>query len=751
MSENGKLFWKDTLIHFVDAKLDEQMPGDHALDEIMGLLKAEGFLTSTSKCTKEAYFTFVSHTNISCILINRDIKDGSIDAFIHAVRKRNESIPIFLMTDKHKLKDVSPRLLKTISGFIWKIEDTPRFIVGRIIEAAKAYTNSLMPPFFKELVKYTNECNYAWHTPGHVGGIAFLKSPAGRIFYDFFGENLFRSDLSVSVPELGSLLSHTGVEGESEKFAATVFGSDRTYFVTNGTSTSNKIVSQSCVKSGDTVLLDRNCHQSLQHAMTLTGATPIYLIPSRNALGIIGGITYKQFHQKWVLKLQKNSPLVKEIPKKLPLAVVTNSTYDGLIYNVEEIEKLVGPHIENLHLDEAWFAYAAFHPLYKKRYAMHPKRARCNVFSTQSTHKLLAALSQSAMIHVKEGKEQIDLSLFNEAYMMYSSTSPQYAMIASLDVASKMMEGISGTVLLQDTLEEAIVFRKKMVQTKKEFSWWFSVWQPTSYRGKSFAHLDTVFLSKTPDCWTLKKKDQWHGFKDIDDRMIMLDPTKVTLVTPGISKKGKMEKMGIPAPIVTRFLRDRGIVNEKTGFYTFLILFSIGVTMGKSSLLLILLFEFKKFYDENVSIEQIFPDLVKKFPEVYEGKMLQEVCSSMHKYLQKNNIIGLTDTVFTTIPEPVLPPFRAYEKIIDKQVELIPIGELEGRVVARMLAPYPPGIPLIMPGEKITKKSLSIIKYMQMLEDFDNLFPGFETEIHGVEEVKEGSKKKFYAHVIKQS
>lgn len=745
---SGNLFWKETLIHFVDPDLAEKQMGDKALSEIMGLLKAEGFLTISSINTEEAYFTFAAHTNISCVLINWDMKDGSIEALVRAIRNRNASIPIFIMTDKQKLKDLSPRLLKRISGYIWKIEDTPRFIVGRIIEAAKAYIDSLMPPFFKELIKYTNECKYAWHTPGHVGGLAFLKSPAGRIFYDFFGENLFRSDLSVSVPELGSLLGHSGVEGESEKFAATVFGADKTYFVTNGTSTSNKIVNQACIKSGDVILLDRNCHQSLQHAITITGAHPVYLIPSRNALGIIGGITYNQFRPKAVKNLLKSSPLVKEIPKKLPLVVVTNSTYDGLIYNVEEIEKSVESHVENLHFDEAWFAYAAFHPIYTKRFAMHPGRAECNVFSTQSTHKLLAALSQSAMIHVKDGKEKVDLSLFNEAYMMYTSTSPQYAIIASLDVASKMMEGTAGKVLLQDTLEEAIVFRKKMVQTKRELSWWFSVWQPTSYRRKNFEHLDQEFLSKSPEFWTLRKKDRWHGFKKIDDRMMMLDPTKVTLVTPGINKNGKMEEEGIPAPIVTRFLRDRGIVNEKTGFYTFLILFTIGVTKGKSSLLLIALFEFKKFYDENVLIQHIFPELAKEFPGVYEGKTIQDLAYEMHQYLKKKDVVSLADKVFTTVPEPVLPPFRAYEKIIDKKIDLIPLSQLEGRVLARMLAPYPPGIPLVMPGEKITKKTRSIIKYLQMLEEFDEKFPGFETDIHGVEEKIIEGKKRYYVHVV---
>jgi lysine decarboxylase/arginine decarboxylase len=152
------------------------------------------------------------------------------------------------------------------------------------------YLDSLLPPFFKALIRYAGECRYAWHTPGHMGGAAFLKFPAGRVFYQFFGENAFRSDLSVSVPELGSLLNHTKVLREAEINAAGIFGADRTYFVTNGTTTSNKIVFQATVSPGDIVLVERNCHKSVMQAIILTGAVPVYLRTSRNAHGMIGSV-----------------------------------------------------------------------------------------------------------------------------------------------------------------------------------------------------------------------------------------------------------------------------------------------------------------------------------------------------------------------------------------------------------------------------------------------------------------------------
>jgi arginine decarboxylase len=147
------------------------------------------------------------------------------------------------------------------------VEDTPDFIAGRVRYAVQQYVRQLLPPFFREMVEFAQHYEYSWHTPGHSGGTAFLKSPVGREFFRFFGEQLFRSDLSVSVGELGSLLDHSGPVGEAEKNAARIFGADITFFVTNGTSTSNRIVFQACVVDGDSVIVDRNCHKSIEQAL----------------------------------------------------------------------------------------------------------------------------------------------------------------------------------------------------------------------------------------------------------------------------------------------------------------------------------------------------------------------------------------------------------------------------------------------------------------------------------------------------
>ena len=290
----------------IDSELGNPSGGGIAIMEILEHLKGMDFRFILTKTGRDGLETFISHTEVGCVLVDWEIgeENGGIDSseIIHSIRKRNDKIPIFVTTKKHKVQDIPTEVLSQVQEYIWKMEDTPEFIAGKIAIAVKEYIEEMMPPFFRELVAYTEEYKYAWHTPGHMGGLAFRKSPAGRIFFEFFGENVFRADLSVSVPELGSLMEHAGVNGEAERRAAKNFGAEQTYFVTNGTSTANKMVMFGCATPGDVVLIGRNCHKSLQHAITMTGAIPIYLIPSRNSYGIIGGIHINEFEEETIKK-----------------------------------------------------------------------------------------------------------------------------------------------------------------------------------------------------------------------------------------------------------------------------------------------------------------------------------------------------------------------------------------------------------------------------------------------------------------
>jgi Arginine/lysine/ornithine decarboxylases len=691
-----------------------------------------------------------------CILIGWDLGNtpdhAAAKQLIHEIRQRNEDIPIFLLADPggEAPNELTVDTIREINEYIYIMEDTPEFIAGRITAAANRYKEKLLPPFFNALVKFSKDFEYSWHTPGHAGGTAFRKSPAGRLFHKFFGEQLFRSDLSISVAETGSLLDHSGPVGEAERYAAKVFGADDTYFVTNGTSTANKIVFFNRVSRDDVVLVDRNCHKSAEHALTMTHSIAIFMIPTRNRYGIIGPIPPGEMAEKTIQSRIDACPLTKDIESTQPVhAIITNSTYDGLCYDATGVEDLLGKSVDSIHFDEAWYGYARFNPLYSGRFAMRDgakNEKGPTIFATQSTHKLLAALSQASMVHVRNGRVPIEHSRFNEGFMMHSSTSPLYTIIASLDVSSKMMEGASGRVLTTESIEEAIRFRRTMARIhsevcggKKKDDWWFEMWQPDrvavpGLKGRvPFAEAPLELLRDNPSCWVLHPGDKWHGFAGLPDNYCMLDPIKVTVVMPGVLENGSLAGFGIPAAVVVKFLDTRGIVNEKSGDYIILFLFSMGITKGKWGTLVTELFEFKRHHDEESPLEEVFPDLTTQWPERYGGMTLKSLCVEMHQFKKEHKMCELLQQAYSILPEPAISYAVAYRKLIRGNVEHVPVSKAGDRIVATGIFPYPPGIPVLAPGERTGAQDGPILKYLCSLQDFDRRFPGFEHDTHGVE------------------
>ncbi|HEX3029220.1 MAG TPA: Orn/Lys/Arg decarboxylase N-terminal domain-containing protein, partial [Clostridia bacterium] len=555
-----------------------------------------------------------------------DPQTGLADALIELIRKYNKNIPILLITVQTSVEDIPNKILSQINGVIWKFTDTPEFLSGRIERSVIEYSCEVIPPFFEELIDYVNEYKYAWHTPGHMGGQGFLRSPSGIALHKFFGEDVLRADLSISVPELGSLLDHSGLVGEAERFSAGVFGADETYYVLNGTSTVNQIIWRSQVYSNERTLVDRNCHKSLNYAMVITDAKPDYMIPLRNKMGIIGPVNFRKIPND-----------TKDFYK---MSALTNSTYDGVCYDVAEISKSLDC-ARNWHFDEAWYAYAKFHPMYKDHFAMDLKQQNNKlIFASQSTHKLLTAFSQASMLHIKVSehvnKNELDMfkTRFNESYMMHGSTSPQYNMIASLEVASKMMSD-NGEIVFDDIIRESIELRRKIASIKKEQDiqkelepdrkkkskyWFFDLWQPESI-GETENIDDLMFQNK----WIIEPSGKkWHGFNVLDS-FAMLDPIKLTFTCPGFDAENGLKKgsFGIPAAIVTNYLIDKGIVCEKTDYYSWLLLNSIGTTKGKQGTLIAELFKFKELYDSGALLSTVFPELVKKYPSYYENKTLK--------------------------------------------------------------------------------------------------------------------------------
>ncbi|MFI4924515.1 MAG: Orn/Lys/Arg decarboxylase N-terminal domain-containing protein, partial [Vicinamibacteria bacterium] len=337
--------------------------------------------------------------------------------FIREIRFRNADIPIYLYGETRTSSHLPNDILRELHGFIHMFEDTPEFVARHIIREARTYLEGLSPPFFRALVHYASDGSYSWHCPGHSGGVAFLKSPVGQMFHQFFGENLLRADVCNAVDELGQLLDHSGPVAASERNAARIFNADELFFVTNGTSTSNKMVWHATVAPGDVVVVDRNCHVSILHAITMTGAIPVFLTPTRNNLGIIGPIPRDEFRWENIERKIRAHPFARDVKTKPRILTITQSTYDGVIYNVDTIKELTGTSIDTLHFDEAWLPHAAFHEFYRGMHAIGKDRPRSKdalVFSTQSTHKLLAGLSQASQILVQHSEtRQLDRFRFN--------------------------------------------------------------------------------------------------------------------------------------------------------------------------------------------------------------------------------------------------------------------------------------------------------------------------------------------------
>jgi arginine decarboxylase len=701
-------------------------------------LGKDGFTILPTASSAEGRIVASTHHGLACILVaaegageNQRLLQDMVE-LIRVARVRAPQLPIFALGEQVTIENAPAEAMADLNhlrGILYLYEDTVSFLARQVARAAHNYLGGLLPPFFKALVQHTAQSNYSWHTPGHGGGVAYRKSPVGQAFHQFFGENTLRSDLSVSVPELGSLLDHTGPLAEAEARAARNFGADHTFFVINGTSTANKIVWHSMVGRDDLVLVDRNCHKSILHSIIMTGAIPLYLCPERNELGIIGPIPLSEFSRESIQAKIDASPLARGRAPKVKLAVVTNSTYDGLCYNAEMVKQALGDSVEVLHFDEAWYAYAAFHEFYAGRYGMG---TQCDehsplVFTTHSTHKLLAAFSQASMIHVQDGgARQLDRDRFNEAFMMHISTSPQYGIIASLDVASAMMEGPAGRSLIQETFDEALSFRRALANLRQNLTaddWWFSIWQPDQAGGEGVHTGD----------WLLQPNADWHGFGEVAEDYVLLDPIKVTLVMPGLSADGKLAEAGIPAAVVSKFLWERGLVVEKTGLYSFLVLFSMGITKGKWSTLLTELLEFKRLYDANVPLLDALPSIAREGGARYAGMGLRDLCDQLHGCYRENATAKALKRMYTVLPQVTIKPADAYNQLVRGEVEAVPIEALEGRIAAVMLVPYPPGIPLIMPGERFTPETRSIIDYLQFARTFDSQFPGFDADVHGLQ------------------
>ena len=736
---------------------------DRAMERLVEAIAAEGYEVVRTSTPEDGLSLVTSDPSHSAILLDWDLEgDNQFDEraalkILRAVRRRNKKIPIFLIADRTLVSELPLEVVKQVHEYIHLFGDTPAFIANRVDFAVERYHEQLLPPYFRELKKYTDQGAYSWDAPGHMGGVAYLKHPIGMEFHKFFGENIMRSDLGISTSPLGSWLDHLGPPGESERNAARIFGADWTFYVLGGSSASNQIVGHGVIAQDDIVLADANCHKSICHSLTVTGARPVYFKPTRNGYGMIGLVPIKRFSPENVKALIDRSPFTSGARSKVPTyAVVTNSTYDGLCYNVDRVVEELAKSVPRVHFDEAWYAYAKFHEIYRGRYAMgvpDDMPDRPVIFSTQSTHKMLAAFSMASMVHIKlSPRATLEYDQFNEAFMMHGSTSPFYPLIASIDVAAAMMDEPAGPTLMSETLQDAISFRKAMSSIahrlrQAEEGWFFRLYQPEyvfdPLDGKRYLLEEAAdgLLTNRSSAWTLKPGEDWHGYQDEDiaDDYCMLDPAKVTILSPGVNAQGVVDEWGVPAAILTEFLDGRRVEIARTGDYTVLVLFSVGTSKGKWGALLENLFEFKRLYDGEAPLEEALPELVSKYPSRYRNVTLKDLSDEMHAVMQELNLAGLVNAAADEDFDPVLTPAQTYQKLLRNETEKVRFAEMAGRIAAVMLVPYPPGIPMSMPGERLGGPDSPVIKLIVAMEEFGKRFPGFERETHGVEVDEHGN------------
>ncbi|AMO80691.1 Orn/Lys/Arg decarboxylase N-terminal domain-containing protein [Obesumbacterium proteus] len=709
---------------------------------------------------KDGIASITSDASICCVFVDWTSEENNADSHSHAlallqeVRRRNKTVPVLLMAEHACLETLTLDTMELANEFVWMQEDTAEFIAARSEALIKKYFNQLLPPFTKALFDYTNGSpEYSWAAPGHQGGVAFTKSAVGREFLDFFGENLFRTDTGIERDSLGSLLDHSGPIKDSEAYAARVFGAHQSYSVLNGTSGSNRAVMSAVVGEGQFALCDRNCHKSIEQGLVMTGGIPVFFIPTRNRFGIIGPIPKSQFQPESIQQKIDAHPLKQlAVDPKPVYSVVTNCTYDGMCYNAKQAQDLLAESVDTIHFDEAWYAYARFNPLYRDRFAMRGNPAEHDatgptVFATQSTHKLLAALSQASYIHIRNGKKPIEHSRFNESYMLQSTTSPLYAIIAANEIGAAMMDDQQGETLTQEVIDEAVDFRLALAKAHAAFAakgeWFFSPWNAPDVidaeTGKKvpFLNASKEQLTTDPECWVLRPGENWHGFEQLEDDWCMLDPIKAGILVPGMGDDGEMQETGIPAAVVTAFLYQHGIVPSRTTDFMVLCLFSVGITKGKWGTLINVLIEFKKHYDSNTPLTVCLPDLAASHVENYAGMGMKDLCDEMFTYMKTSQMDKLQAAAFSHIPTPVKLPRAAFQDHMAGRCELLSLDKLAGRISAVGVIPYPPGIPIVMPGESFGTTEQPWLQYIYSIAQWGKKFPGFEKELEGAE-LKDG-------------
>lgn len=578
-----------------------------------------------------------------------------------------------------------------------------------------AIKNHFETPFFDSLKQYTYQPKSTFHALPVARGKSIFKSRWIHDMHDFYGKTIFLAESSATAGGLDSLMNPIGSIKRAMEKASRFFGSHETFFVTNGTSASNKIVLQCLLKPGDLVLIEHSCHESHHYGILLAGAYPIFLNGYEiESADIPGPVPLKVIKEQLLLLKAHN------LLSKVKLVILTNCTFDGLVYNVQKyMEEILAIKPDMIFLwDEAWFAFARCIPHYRLRTAMFsasfleekyksaayleeydafkmklsqdssdefllntcllpdPEQVKIRVFSTQSTHKTLSCLRQGSMIHVFDHTFHQMKEKFTHAFITFSTTSPNYQIIATMDLARRQAE-LEGYELVQHAIELSMIFRQK-VNKHPLISQYFRALGPAELIPEQYRQSKVKSGYDPGRDWNTVER-AWIS----DD--IVIDPTRITLLI----------NYDITGHRMRHILMDKfGIQVNKVSANTILLQFNIGTLRSSVSLLLDALFELAK--ELSVPGKSSKPPLLPQFTRFSPAFTPYSFLSAGD--LRKAYYMGSDDSLVEYVDLPNLfARLRVGEEI----------------VCASIIIPVPPGYPILLPGQIITE---SILQYLSSIE-----------------------------------
>lgn len=594
--------------------------------------------------------------------------------------------------------------------------------------------HSHLPPFTKALLDFAKEARDDFCTPGHHSGALFEEIPEGRTFVSSLGEGAFTADISDSSSVIGDPSAHEGVSGEAEALAASVYGSDRCFFVLGGTSASNRIAISALVSEGDLILFDRNNHKSAsQAALAAAGGLPVYLASERNESGIIGGLTEETLDPARLReKAAKLSPDAGKKQRPYRLACLQLSTYDGLFLNAREILRRIGPLCDYILFDGAWAGYENFLPLLQGSAVLTFPLTKDDpgILVTQSVHKQLAGFSMTSQLHKKDSHlrgmaRYLEDDVLQAAHLMHISTSPYYPLLAGLEMNAYLHQkkgrelwqkaAITATELKKSILKHCRLLRPFTAPMVRAASW--------------EAHPTEEILSD-PAFFAISPKDSWHGFSHIAENLYLTDPCKVLLTTGPL-----------PAPLLSHWLERRHVTVEKSDFHTLLFLIEPSDRQEKCERLLSLFEECETAYEANAPMSSFAPDVT-----CLPGEGLKDYSLRCMDFLEKEQASRLSQTLFAEdhFPKAALTGRSAHQAFLKGARERVPLPKAKGRVSLEMILPYPPGITVLEPGEVWTDE---VVSYFLFLQKYKSAFPDFSPEILGVH----GNGNDAYVWVLKEA